>query len=370
MTCSPEFLGGTNLFHKNLIKYIHSKHPNNQISWIYFGEKNKRFMENNIEYIELRANNFFSASLLGKIFNLSNFFKKNYFDVINTETGLWIHLYPKIKNQRIVQTFHGTRFYFNKNHYRRLSLIKRTLLLSILPLNWLTDIPSKKTKKIICVSEKVKRQVEQLYGKKKNLIVIRTGVDLKKFKVRNKNKVKEKLGFEKKNNYGLYIGGGGYWTKGLDRAVKISEEMYKLNKHYRLIVIGPESEKVKHLLREKSVIYLKNISRKDIPYYYNLVDFFFCMSRYEGGAPTLVTSEAMASGCPVICAKSAEQEILENGKNSLILENFGKEEAKKILNLLKNEKRKKLLIRNALSTIKNLSLEKWGRKYCLELIGK
>jgi len=363
MSFPPEFLGGTNLFHKNLIKYIHSKHKNIIVSWVYFGKENKRDFKDEVNYIELKVDNFFSSSLFWKGLMLNRFFKKNYFDVINARTGFWIHLYPKKKNQRIVQTFHGTRFYFNKNHYKRLNLIKKTLLLVFLSFNWITDMPSKKSDKLICVSEKVKKQVQKLYGKRKNIVVIRTGVDLKNFKVRNKNKIKEKLGFDKENSYGLYIGRGGYWTKGLDRAINLSEEIYKKNKKYRLIVIGSDLKKVKHLIDKKFVIYVKEVEREKMMLYYNVADVFFCLSRYEGGSPTLVVSEAMASGCLLVCSKDSEQEIIKDEKNGLIIKEFGKKEAKEILDILDNKKKKEEIIKNSTKTIKEISLEKWGERY-------
>ena len=166
-------------------------------------------------------------------------------------------------------------------------------------------MPSKKTDKFICVSEKVKKQVEKLYGKRKNIVVIRTGVNLKDFKIRNKTKTKIKLNLNPKKFYGLYVGGGGYWTKGLDRVIKLAGEINKINKKFKLIVIGPDEKKVKYLINKNFVIFLKNVPRKKMPYYYNASEVFFCMSRYEGGAPTLVVSEAMASGCLIVCSKDS-----------------------------------------------------------------
>ena len=105
-------------------------------------------------------------------------------------------------------------------------------------------------------------------------------------------------------------------------------------------------------------------SREKLPYYYNSADIFFNMSRYEGGAPTLVTSEAMSSGCLVVCSKDSNQEIIEGGKNGLIVEKWGKKEAKKILN---NKNNKKILL-NSMKTIKEISLEKWRKKYLNKLL--
>ncbi len=365
MEGSPNFLGGGNLFHKNLINYIHSKYKNIIVSWVYFGKENKKYLKDGVEYIELKSRNLVTNLLLWKSLILMKFFKKNYFDVINTPWGIWTNFYKKRKEQKIIHAFHGTAYYFNKNHLRRFNLITKILMLPLLFVSWILDMPSQNTDKIICVSEKVKKQVVKLYGKKKNIVVIRTGVNLKNFKVRDKAKIKEKFGFDKKNIYGLYVGRGGYWTKGLDKVIKISEEIYKLNKNYRLILIGPDLHKVNHLVEKEFVIFLEDVPREKMPYYYNITDIFFCLSRYEGGAPTLVVSEAMASGCLLVCSKSAEQEIIENEKNGLIVENFGREEAKKILENLNNKK----IISNSIKTIKEISLEKWGEKYLKELFG-
>ncbi len=365
----PKFLGGTNLFNKNLIDYINSKKKDIAISWVYFGEKNRRYLKENVEYIELKTPLLQSPLSIRKSLALINFFKKNDFDVISARTGIWFHLYNKKKGQRIVQTFHGTRYYLNKNHYERLNLLQRGLLLVLLGTNWIVDRPGGETDKIICVSEKVKKQVQKLYGKNKKIVVIRTGVNLKKFKPRNKDKIRNELGLDKRGLYGLYIGRGGFWTKGLDRAINISKEIYKKNKQYRLIVIGPNLKKVKHLINNKFVIYIKEVEREKMPFYYNAADIFFCLSRYEGGAPTLVVSEAMASSCLVVCSKSSEQEIIENGKNGIILENFDEKDADKIMNVLNNKKKKEKIIQNSMKTISEISLEKWAEK-CLDALIK
>lgn len=364
----PRFLGGTNLYNKNIIEYIGSKNKDIKIFWVYFGRENRKYLKNNVNYIELKSPLFSSPFSIRKSLALVKFFEKNYFDVISIRTGIWVHLYKKKKKQEIVQTYHGTRYYLNKNHYKRLNSIKKILLMILLGTNWIVDRPGTNAKRIICVSEKVKKQVEKLYGKNNKIVVIRTGVDLKNFRIRNKKKMKEKLGLNQKNLYGLYVGRGGFWTKGLDRAINLSEQIYKKNKQYRLIVIGPDLKKTKHLINKKFVIYLKQVGRGKMPFYYNVADVFFSTSRYEGGAPTLVVSEAMASGCLVVCAKSAEQEIIENGKNGLIINEFGEREAKQILNVLGNKKKKEKIIENSKETIKNISLEKWGKKYLDVLI--
>ncbi len=367
MDCPPNYLGGYVLYHKNLIKCIKSNYKNIEISWVYFGGKNKTFTNEGIKYYELKTNKLKSFLQLGNHFQLTQFFNKNNFDIINLDGGPWTFFYKKKKNQKIIHTLHGTIYYFNKNHLKRFNFLLRALYSPFLIINWLQEKPHKNADKLICVSEKVKKQVEKLYGKRKNIVVIRTGVDLNIFKKRNKKNLRKKLGLNKNNIYGLYVGRGGYWTKGLDRAVNLSEEIYKINKNFRLLVIGPNYKQVKHLLDKKSVIYLQNIPREKMPNYYSAPDMFFCMSRYEGGAPTLVVSEAMASGCLVVCSKDSKQEIVEDKKNAIIIGSFDEKGAKKILSVYNNKSLKDKIIKNSMKKIKDLSLENWGREY-LEML--
>jgi glycosyltransferase involved in cell wall biosynthesis len=369
ISSSPDFLGGYSLYHKNLIDYIKLKNINLDISWVYFGKENRIYDKEGVHYFELKSigGNYFTQ--VRRHFLLAKFFKKNYFDIINSIGGIWTFLYKKNKNQKIIQTFHGTIYYFNKNQLKRFNLFKIILFSPILPLSWILERPHKETDKIICVSEKVKRQEENLYGKRKNTFVIRTGVNLDNFKLRDKNKSKKELDLDVQKNYGLYVGGGGYWGKGLDRAIKLSEEMYKEDKNYRLIIIGADYTKVKNIIQNReSLIFLKDVPREKMPLYYSASDVFFCMSRYEGGAPTLVVSEAMASGCLLVCSKDSEQEIVEDEKNCLIVENFDKRDVERIISISNDKRKREEIIKKAIKTIKELSLEKWGERSLKVLI--
>jgi len=362
LNCLPNHLGGLALYHKNLIKYIKSSHKDIEINWVYFGDKNKDFLEEGVKYYEIKTNKLKSFLQLGRHLQLAKFFKKNNFDIINAGPGPWAFFYKKKKNQKIIQTLHGTIYYFNKNRLKGFNLIKSVFFSPLLLISLVQGKLSKKADKFIFVSEKVRKQVEELYGREKNVSVIRTGVDLKDFKPRDKIEMKKYLKLDKNKLYGLYVGGGGYWTKGLDRAINLAEEIYKTDKNFRLLVVGPNYKKVKHLLNRKSVIYLQNIPREKMPYYYSVSDIFFCMSRYEGGAPTLVVSEAMASDCLIVCSRDSKQEIISNLENGLIIKDFGKKDAKMILNILNDKKRKKKITQNSIKTIKDISLEKWGEK--------
>jgi glycosyltransferase involved in cell wall biosynthesis len=361
----PNFLGGISLYQKNLIKYIKSRDKNVEITLLYKSDKYEKYEKEGINYLGIKTKKilFIDDILFNK--KCKKYLEENYFNIINSHAiyGYWMKNYKRGGNQKIIHTYHGAGYSYYKVHLRRFGLIKKIFLSPLLLYSYLIEKPPiKKADKIICVSEKVKRQIENTYSKRKNLFVIRTGVNLKEFKLKNKSLSKKELNLEKDKVYGLYVARGGYWIKGLDRAVNISEEIYKINNNYRLIVIGAEYKKVKNIIKNKRfLIFLKDIPREKMNHYYSASDLFFCLSRYEGGAPTLVTSEAMASGCPVICSKDSEQEIIKNGQNGLIIEKFDRKDAEIVINLL-NDKRREI-IKNAIETIKKLSLEKWGEKY-------
>ncbi len=349
----PTQLGGVSLYHKHLINYL--KNKDIKITWAYFGDEDKTYSKKGINYIEIKKSKFQIKGLENN-FKVKRFLKRNHFNIVFTTGGPWTYFYSKPKDQKLIQIFHGTVYYFYESSLKRFSILSRIALYPFLNISKLTEKPHKNVDKIICVSNKVKKQVKDLYGKH-NIKVIQTGVDLNEFKPGVIPKINEnKL-------YGLYVGGGGYWTKGLDRAINLSREIYKLNPNYKLIIIGPDQTKTEDLLYEDFIEFREDVPREDMKYYYQIADIFLCMSRYEGGAPTLVVSEAMASGCLVICAKSAEQEIIKNGKNGLIINEFREKDAKRILNTIKDKKKKERIIENSVNTIQSLSLEKWGKKF-------
>jgi glycosyltransferase involved in cell wall biosynthesis len=367
ISANPEFLGGISLYTWNTIKYL--KKEGNEIFWVYGGNKNRIYKKNGLTFVEIK---YFSIYPLNEIifnFKVKKFLEKNKFKIINSHAtwGFWMNFYKKQEEETIIHTYHGSTYYFFKNHLKRFNLFFKIILSPILYFSYFIEKPPmKKANKIICVSNHVKTEFKNLYGKRKNVFVIRTGVDLNKFKQINKKIARKKLNLDSKKIYGLYVGRGGYWRKGLDRAIKLSKNIYELNKNYKLIAIGPDYKKVKHLINKPFIKYIERGARDTLPYYYSSCDLFFFLSRYEGGAPTLVTSEAMASGCFVIFSEDSKQEIIENDKEGVIIDfnncNY-KKEAERILKILDNKDKLKEIIRNSLKKIKEFSLDNWAKKY-------
>ncbi len=371
----PHFDGGIALYQKNIIKYLKEKQNNVDVTWVYSGKESKKYGDKGIKYVELKNTFPYPLNQIVDNFKILNYINKNRFDIINSHAvwGRWMKKYKKKDSQKIVHTYHGVTYNFFKTHILRFSFLKKILISPMLLFSYLIEKPPiKKADKIICVAEKVKEELEELYNADRKMNVLRTGVDLRDFHLRDKKEIRRKLNLEQGKIYGLYIGQGGYWRKGLDRAVKLSEEIYKINKNYHLLVIGADYNKVKHIIKGKEFLtYFKSkVPRENIPLYYNASEIFFCFSRYEGGGPIMTSSEAMASGCFLVCSKDSKQEIIKNNKNGIIIENFDKENANKIIRILNDKTKKENIIKESMDTISELSLEKWGKKYLEILLNK
>ncbi|HPD81836.1 MAG TPA: glycosyltransferase family 4 protein [Candidatus Pacearchaeota archaeon] len=189
VSSGPDFDGGVSNYQKNLIRYIKSTKKDLNLTWVYKSHKNESEIKEGIKYVGLNGGKI--PFLDDFIFNkkLLRYFRKNYFDIINSHAvgGYWMKNYKKIKNQKLINTCHGAGFNYYKTHLKRFGLIKKILLSPLLIYSYLIEKPPiKNADKIICVSEKVKNQIEEIYGKRKEIYVIRTGVNLNNFKKRNK----------------------------------------------------------------------------------------------------------------------------------------------------------------------------------------
>ncbi|HOC96977.1 MAG TPA: glycosyltransferase family 4 protein [Candidatus Pacearchaeota archaeon] len=362
---NPYFNGGVGLYQKNLIKYI-KENKNAEIDVIYFGKKAEVIEDKGVKYIQIKNNFPYPLDQIIDNIKIINYLKNNNYDIINSHAlwGFWMNFYKKRKYQKLVHTYHGVTYNYFKVHIKRFSILKKILFSPMILFGYILEKPPiKKADEIISVSQKVKNQLNEAYNCKRKINVIRTGVDLKELKPRDKEKIRKKLNLENDKLYGLYIGKGGYWIKGLDRAIKISEEIYKKDRNYRMIIVGADYKKIKDFIKKDFIIYLEKVDREEIKYYYNVSDFLFYLSRYDGGAPTLVVSEAMASGCPIIFSKDSQQEIIKDKENGIIIDKFNIESSEIIMEILKDRKLKEKIIKNEIRTIKELSLDNWGEEY-------
>jgi glycosyltransferase involved in cell wall biosynthesis len=367
MDASPKFLGGTSIYVLNFIKYLEQINEDFKITCIYPGEENKKRKEKNIEWIEIKTKMIFPFNFFEYTKRVASLLKNKEFDIINSHAMAGNYLRYIKPSAFTTNTYHGVAHNFYKIHLNQCSLKKKLGAIYYIFFGTLLEkAPMKKADKIISVSNHVEKELIELYSLPNKKAVIRSSVDLTKFKKRSKEKTKKELGLDKNKKYLLYVGRGGFWRKGLDRAIKLSKELIKKDPTFELIVIGPSKTKENLRLIDElkdNINYIPVADRDLLSKYYSASEIFFCFSRYEGGAPILTLGEAMASNCLVVCSKDSNQEIIKDNINGIIIKKFEKNEAERIFRVLRDKKRLEKMNESAKKEIEKLSLDKWGEKY-------
>ncbi|SIM61331.1 glycosyltransferase [Cuniculiplasma divulgatum] len=167
-----------------------------------------------------------------------------------------------------------------------------------------TIILSKKATRIICMSQVVKKQIEEKTGL--NSILINRWIVNDYFTKRDKRDTRNKLGLEEDYLYFLSVGNNRQ-NKRTD-LIKIFSDL--LPSKCKMIKIG-------HPINSVNCINMGKVDDEDYPLYFNASDAYVHLSDNEGlGLPLL---EALGSDLPVICRNlDINREIL--GDCAIIIE--------------------------------------------------
>lgn len=182
-------------------------------------------------------------------------------------------------------------------------------------------------KKIICVSNGVKDEIQRCYPDTKSrdndITVIYNAVDADRFtpenKIRYRKPVRDELGIDE-NDLLVLLVGTGFHLKGL-RYASAGIGLLAQQMPVKLLVIGrgwlrPYQRLAKRLNIQERIFFLG--ARNDVERYYAASDIFLLPSLHE--AFGMVCLEAAASGLPVIVGQNAgAAEILTNAVDSFIL---------------------------------------------------
>jgi glycosyltransferase involved in cell wall biosynthesis len=184
-------------------------------------------------------------------------------------------------------------------------------------LNSLLEIKAfKNSAKIVAVSEQIKTELEKIGVKVSSIFKILNGVDTEEFFPGKPER--RKLNLPEKLPLAVFVGDIRTPRKNLDTVLKALRKVPGLH----LVVIGGTKGSQYPLLSkklgiEKRVHFLG--FRKDVAEIMRACDFLVFPSRYE--ACSLVIMEALASGLPVITAKSAGGSEVLDKKSGIVLEN-------------------------------------------------
>ena len=197
----------------------------------------------------------------------------------------------------------------------------------------------------------------------KDIELIPMGVNLKDFSPKKKDtKLRKKYGV--KGNFILFVGRLAK-KKGVEYLIRAMPIILKKLSESKLIIIGdgPEMKKLtgltKSLNLEDSVVFIGKMRNKDLPKFYATADIFIGPSviTEEGDTEGLGITflEAMASGTCVIGSNvGGIPDIIKQNKTGILVEQKNPNQlAEAAVNLLKNKKLQKKLIKNAIKHIKN-----------------
>ncbi|MDI6801158.1 MAG: glycosyltransferase family 4 protein [Thermodesulfovibrionales bacterium] len=182
------------------------------------------------------------------------------------------------------------------------------------------------TKKIIANSKMIKKQIIKHYAvPEERITVVYNGVDLERFKLRNRDKwredIRKRLNVSGDTKVLLFVGSG-FQRKGLKTFVEaVSLLKYK---NIKALVIGKgDVRSYKTMIRQYDVsdnfIFIK--PQKEIEKFYAAADIFVLPTLYDPFSNA--TMEAMAAGLPVITTRNnGVAELIEEGHEGFVMENL------------------------------------------------
>lgn len=253
-------------------------------------------------------------------------------------------------------------------------------------LSFLKDILKKQSLKkvgqIITVSENNRKILQKLYPEHKNKIsVIRNGLDttwwqsqLLRFTDEDRRRIKRELFQANENTLIIISIAELHERKGLKYLIETIPEIVKKFPNIKLVIVGegPERKNLESLIKNLNTstkIDLKNHiiltgRQREIPKLLKSSDIFTLPSRRE--AFGLVLLEAMITELPVVASKiGGIPEIIENGKNGLLVEPENSEKlAKALMDLIADPDKRIKLSQAGLKTVREkFTAKKMAKEY-------
>jgi len=202
--------------------------------------------------------------------------------------------------------------------------------------------------KVIVPSHYLKKIVAGWGAKEEKIQVIYNSVVLPKKIIPDKNKVKEKIGVF--GDILISVGRLVPW-KHFEFLIELMPEFLKINKNFKLIIIGdgPELRKYQKIVSDlnllEKVFLPGRMSKEKLSVYLNSADMFLLNSSYEGLSHTIL--EAMAHNLPTLVSDvGGNSEVIENEMNGLLIPHNDKKEWAKALRRVWEDKKLRARLSN------------------------
>jgi UDP-glucose:(heptosyl)LPS alpha-1,3-glucosyltransferase len=320
-----ESKGGVERYAYDLARYLirdaHDIH-------IFCHQADESFSQSKIDHLTFHivpANGLFS-------FFKYRSFADNAASILSNDKFDLIQGFGRTYSQDVYRVGSGCHWEYLKNRHPSMRNILGRVVQSLNPRNQVIMELEKKSfapgayKKIICISKKVKEEIQRYYYiHEKDISVIYNGIDPERFNTGNKKKyhfeVRKELGLNDNEILILFVGSG-FERKGLQYAIEglaFVPENYRSN--IKLLVVGKGNVNKYQAIAGKygiknQVLFIGPQSR--IERYYAASDIFLFPTLYEPFGT--VCLEAMASGLPVITTQRAgASEIMSDSIDAFII---------------------------------------------------
>ena len=310
-------------------------------------------------FYEIRVAEIYSARAM-KIIE-----KEWHLDIIHTQTELSIDIFARMVAKKlnipIVRTYHTLyedyTYYVTKGHFDKAA---KKLVAKLTK-----QLCEKKCDKLIVPTVKIKKLFEDKYNIKKDIEVIPTGIDVKRFyltkALKEKSQAIKKQYKIKDDDFIIGSVGRVAKEKSFDKIIKNLEDIIKQNNKIKFMLVGdgPNLDNLKKLVKslklENYVIFTGLVEYNDMPAYYNTFDVMVSYSTTETQGLTVI--EGLAASLPTVCINdSSFREMVQNNYNGYLFNN-GEEFKKYILNLSYNKELYKTMSMNAKNSIYSYSKE-------------
>lgn len=297
--------------------------------------------------------------------------KKWNLDVIHSHTEFGVGTFARIIAKQLdiplVHTYHTMYedyvYYITKGYFDGTS--KKIV-------EYLTKFYCDKTAtELIVPTKKTYDLFKNKYKVDRNVHIIPTGIEVDRFYREKYNKLdisdlKKSLKIKPDEKVILFVGRLGK-EKCVDVLLEGQKNISKVFPKCKLVIIGdgPDADEFKNVARklkiENKVIFTGKVPWDDIPKYYQMADLFATASNTETQGLTVI--EAMAASIPVVCLDDeAFRMVVVDGLNGKLFKNK-RQYVKVITNLLKDEKERKKMGRQA-----RISADEHSSKYFAERV--
>lgn len=239
-------------------------------------------------------------------------------DIIHVHTEFGVGIFARIVAKKLqiplVSTYHTT--YEDYTHYVNVFKSQTVENIAKKTVANLSKMYGKSCVEIIAPSEKTKKML-QGYGITRNIPVIPTGLDLKRFNPAltsetTKQALRQEMGVAADRLLVIFVGRVAQ-EKSIDLLIEAYREVKSKQLPSTLVIVGggPQEAALKQMITDYDLDdYVKMIGKKpseQIPQYYHCADLFVSASLTETQGMTYI--EALASGTPILARKD---EVLQD----------------------------------------------------------